>query len=156
MADDWMDSELERDRLEQEAASAAATAQQTRAALIKEKGRSVLDALTESVQKQVERYQQKTAGDDARTVSFAAKPTGGFSFDKMVFPASHLETSLDHDGVIRAHSTQTLSRESGTQTIDLAINITVHAGALMLSIDGKTATTDEVATRLLKPVLFPR
>jgi hypothetical protein len=161
---DWMDDREARIRAAQEALNIDAARQQKRRAVINEKSRSLLDALTAQVSADVDRYRQKAEGRAEGTVDFTAHPSGGFSLSRSHFPAASVRCRFDPDdaGVIRADYSFTPSREGGTSgysTSGYTLNFDIDVNAmeeLQLCRDGKpflslAAASQEVIERVLYP-----
>lgn len=149
---DWIRKGIEQ---EQDAAARQERADQLqlqRAAMIKAKGRTFLDALTDTVEADVREHTEQATPDQRFT--FNRKPNGGFSLSRLKYPASEMVCTLDEPvGQIVATGSITMSAGAPnrvhTRRFDLRVDQNNN-----LYVEGYGSAAD-LSQVLLEPVLFP-
>ena len=154
---DWIKGRRKEYDARKQAEQDAGRLQVHKAGVLKERARSVLDAVTEAVTRHVEEYQQEFDGLPEKRVDFNRKPSGGFSLYKATYPAASVETMLDPatNSIVGRYSFR-LNSNADTRTSQVTIQLGVDdRDNIVMSIPGQNvATPEDVSRYLIEKVLF--
>jgi hypothetical protein len=158
---DWLDERLKQflaqREAEQLARRSAAELEAHKNEVLRRKARGLLDDLTARVKRDFERYDEHFRNEPERHVSFAAKPSGGFTLSKNHYPTVQMESALaDESRAIRAEYVMTLSA-AGTphhQTVDVILDVDGHDNLSMNVGKQRVETLEDLSRILIERVLF--